>query len=110
MSIFSDQPVTDYYNNLTQRYQQLAIEVTGLETKVTQQFDYQAYRDILDFENALARRQAQGFVETKTFAGQLAQDQVLLAKARYPKDYLQISSSAQRSTLALYLMGPAYDQ
>jgi malate synthase len=109
-SLFSDSPATDYYNNLAQRYQQLAIEVTGLETKVTQQFDYQAYRDIQDFENALTGRQAQGFVEVKTFAAQLAQDQTLLAKARYPKDYLQISNSAQRSTLALHLMGPAYDQ
>ena len=109
-SLFSDTPATDYYNNLAQRYQQLTIEVIGLETKVTQQFDYQAYRDIQDFENALAQRQAQGFVEVKTFAAQLAQDQALLAKARYPKDYLQISNSAQRSTLALHLMGPAYDQ
>jgi len=109
-SLFSDAPATDYYNNLAQRYQQLAIEVGDVETKVTQQFDYQAYRDIQDFENALAGRQAQGFVEVKTFAAQLAQDQTLLAKARYPKDYLQISNSAQRSTLALHLMGPAYDQ
>ena len=41
-SLFSDTPATDYYNNLAQRYQQLTIEVIGLETKVTQQFDYQA--------------------------------------------------------------------
>ncbi|GAC1381523.1 MAG: hypothetical protein NVSMB33_08230 [Ktedonobacteraceae bacterium] len=109
-TILNDQPATDYYNNLTQRYRQLAIEVTGLETKVTQQFDYQAYLDIQNLENILAERQAQNFIEAKTFANQLAQDQSLLAKARYPKDYLQISSSARRSSQALHLMGPAYSQ
>jgi hypothetical protein len=104
-----DQPITDYYNNIAKRYQMLAVEVGSLETKVTQQFDYQAYLDIQDLEKALAERESQGFVEAKTFADQLAQDQSLLARAHYPKEYLQISYSARRSTEALQLMGPAYD-
>jgi hypothetical protein len=52
----------------------------------------------------------QGFLEAKTFAEQLAQEQQLLAQARYPKDYLRISSLARRSTQALHLMGPASTQ
>jgi len=107
-TIFSDQPATDYYNNLAQRYQMLALEVGKLETQATQQFDYQAYLDIQSFENALAEREAQGFIEVKTFEDQLAQDQLALSQARYPKDYLQISTSARASTEALHLMGPAY--
>src|SRR5437763_2127966 len=97
-SLVSDQPATDYYNNVAQRYQVLAVEVSSLETRVTQEFDHQAYLDIQDLENILAKREAQGFIEAKTFADQLTQDQTLLASARYPKDYLQISDSARRST------------
>src|SRR6266852_1436977 len=106
--LFGDQPATDYYANLTRRYQMFAIQVHGLETQVTQQLDYQAYLDIQKLESALAERQTQGFVEAKTFATQLDDDQAQLAKAQYPKDYIQISISAQRSTQALHLMGPAY--
>lgn len=109
ITLFNDQPATDYYANLTQRYQTLAIQVRGLETQVTQQLDYQAYLDIQKLESALAQRQTQGFVEAKTFAAQLDDDQAQLAKAQYPKDYIQISISAQRSTQALHLMGPAYE-
>ena len=109
ITLFSDQPATDYYANLAQRYQMLTIQVHGLETQVTQQLDYQAYLDIQKLESALAERQTQGFVEAKTFAAQLDDDQALLARAQYPKDYIQISISAQRSTQALHLMGPAYE-
>ena len=110
ISVLGDQPVTNYYSNLEQRYAMLAVQVRGLEYQVTQQFDYQAYQDIQKLENALTERQSQGFVEAKTFATQLDQYQAQLARAQYPKDYIQISINAQRSTQALHLMGPAYDK
>ena len=109
-TLFSGQPVTDYYNHTAQSYQALTLKVANLEKQVTAQYDYQAYRDIQNLENAIAERQSQNFVEVKTFMTQLAQDQALLAKARTPNDYLQISYSATRSTQALQLMGPAYDK
>lgn len=108
-TIFSGQPATDYYSNLTQRYQLLALQVRGLETQVTQQYDYRAALDIQDLENALAQRQSQNFTEAKTFANQLKQYQNQLAEAQYPKDYTQISNNAKQSTLALHLLGPAYN-
>jgi hypothetical protein len=110
ISVFNDQPATNYYTNLSQRYAMLTIEVHGLEYKVTQQSDYQAYQDIQKLENALTQRQSQGFVEAKIFAEQLDQYQAQLAKAQYPKDYIQISTEAERSTQALHLMGPAYQK
>src|SRR6266571_5359516 len=79
------------------------------QQKASQQLDYQATLDLQAFEVALAERQAQGFVEAKIFADQLTDDQNLLAKAQYPKDYIQISANARRSTQALRLMGPAFD-
>src|SRR5438552_8304835 len=109
LTLFNGQPATDYYANLTQRYQILGLQIQGLETQTTQQFDYQASQDIQTLENALAERKAQNFIEAKTFAAQLTQDQNQLARAQYPKEYIQISNSAHRSTLALQLMGPAYN-
>ncbi len=110
ITIFNDQPAADYYSNLSQRYQVLAVQVHGLTTQATQQYDYQTNLDLQAFESILAQRQGQGFVEAKAFADQLNQDQKLMAKAQYPKDYIQISSNAKRSTQALRLMGPAFDR
>ncbi len=97
LTLFDHQPATNYYSNLQRRYQVLAVQVRGLEDQATQQLDYQASLDLQDFESILAKRQAQGFVAAKMFADQLTQDQLLLAKAQYPKDYIQISNSARRS-------------
>jgi lipoprotein-anchoring transpeptidase ErfK/SrfK len=77
--------------------------------QATQQFDYQATLDLQDFASILAKRQAQGFVEAKTFTDQLKQDQNLMAQAQYPKDYIHIIDSAKRSMQALHLMGSTYD-
>ena len=110
ISVSDDQPATKYYSNLSQRYAMLAVQVRGLEYQEAQQSDYQAYQDIQKLENALTERQSQGFVEARTFAAQLDQYQAQLAKAQYPKDYIQISINAQRSTQAVRLMGPAYDK
>lgn len=110
VSLFSDQPSTQYYTNLSQHYRMLTIQVNGLMAQATQQYDYQSTIDLRTFESALAQRQGQGFVEAKIFADQLTQDQKLLTKAQYPKEYLAISSNAKRSTEALHLMGPAFDK
>ena len=108
IGLFNDQSVNDYYSNLTQRYAMLSVEVNGLISQATQQLDYRASQDLQTLENALAERQAQNFVEARTFAYQLTQYQAQLAKAQYPKDYIQISADAKTSTQALHLMGPAY--
>jgi len=108
LTIFSGQPATDYYSNLSRRYQMLAVQLRGLQTQETQQLDYSASQDIQGLENALAERQSQNFVEAKIFAHQLTQYQNQLAKSQYPKDYLQLSNNVKQSTLALQLMGPAY--
>jgi hypothetical protein len=110
LGLFGDQPVDDYYTNLALRYSQLNSQVVGLETQTTQQFDYQASQDLQTMSNILAERQSQNFTEAQTFANQLTSYQQALASAKYPKDYLQISTNAQNSTEALRLMGPAYDE
>ncbi len=110
ITIFSDEPATKYYTNIAQRYHMLTIQTNGLMTQTTQQYDYQSTLDLQAFESALAQRQGQGFFEAKVFADQLTQDQKLLTKAQYPKDYLAISTDAKRATEALHLMGPAFEK
>ena len=105
---FNDQPLINYYDGMAQRYQILAVQVAGLQMEVTQQYEYQAYLDMRQFESALAERQAENLIETKAFADQFVQDQSLLANAQYPKDYLHISYNVRRATEALHLMGTAY--
>ncbi|HYX50033.1 MAG TPA: hypothetical protein VE843_09850, partial [Ktedonobacteraceae bacterium] len=109
LSLFSDQNVTDYYADLARRYQVLSVQVRGLISQATQQFDYQATLNLQDLASILSRRQAQGFVEAKTFADQLKQYQNLMAQAQYPKDYLQIIKDATSTMQALHLMGSTYD-
>jgi len=108
IGLLNDQSVNDYYTNLTQRYAILAVEVNGLISQATQQLDYKASLDLQNLENALAQREAQNFIEARTFANQLTQYQSRLAKAQYPRDYIQISENARSSTQALHLMGTAY--
>jgi hypothetical protein len=108
IGLFNDQPVNEYYSNVAQRYATLSVEVNGLVSQTTQQFDYKASQDLQVLENALAERQAQNFVEAKIFANQLTDYQSQLARAQFPKDYTQISNNAMSSTQALHLMGPAY--
>ena len=108
IGLFNDQPVNEYYSNVAQRYATLTVEVNGLISQTTQQFDYKASQDLQVLENALAERQAQNFVEAKIFASQLTDYQSQLARAQFPKDYSQISNNARSSTQALHLMGPAF--
>jgi lipoprotein-anchoring transpeptidase ErfK/SrfK len=109
-TVLSDQPANTYYSNLALRYQMLGVQVQGLDMQATQQLDYQATLDLQTLEGILAQRQAQGFIEAKTFADQLTHYQSMMSQAQYPKHYIQISLSARQTTQALRLMGPAYQQ
>src|SRR5437660_845956 len=88
ISLFNDKPVNEYYSNVAQRYATLAVEVNGLVSQTTQQFDFKASQDLQILENALAKRQAQKFVEAKTFANQLTQYHSHLYRAQYQTDYV----------------------
>src|SRR5438105_1482391 len=109
-SLFDNQPATDYYTVMAQDYEILIAQVAHVEKQVALQFDSQAYRDIQHFEDALAKLQSQNIVDTSMFENQLAQDQAWLAKARTPKEYVQISSSAKSSMEALHWLEVAYSK
>ncbi len=109
LTLFSVQPLIDYYTNLTQQYGTLDLQVQGLEAQTTQQLDYQASLDIQSLADTLSERLAQNFLEARNFAPQLTQDQKAMARAQYPRDYSLISYNAKRSATALNLLRPASD-
>jgi hypothetical protein len=109
-SLFSSQPATNYYANLSQNYAILTTQVKGLEDQATQQIGSQASQSLKDFQAMVSLRQSQGFVEAKTFATQLQQVQTQMNKANTPGQYMQVYKAAQQSTEALDLMGTANDQ
>src|SRR5262249_16369427 len=47
---FSNQPTTDYYQDLAKRYQILTVQVRGLENQVTQEASYQAIQKMQAFQ------------------------------------------------------------
>src|SRR2546429_7368425 len=49
-TLFSNQPVTNYYQNLAKRYQMLTVQVRGLEDQITQKLSYQAVQNMQDFQ------------------------------------------------------------
>ncbi|WP_297160238.1 L,D-transpeptidase family protein, partial [Thermogemmatispora sp.] len=110
LSFFSDQPLIQYYENLTQRYQQLSLQVEGLTAQVTDECDYQAWQDLQTYASVLSERQAQGFAEAQSFQNRLTKLQTSFSQAKLPRDYQQISNQAQQDTQALRLMGTAANQ
>lgn len=109
LGLFGDQPVNGYYQNLALSYSQLNAQVVGLEAQATQSLDYQASQDLQTLSNALATRQGQNLPQVQAFATRLNTYQSQMSKAQYPKDYVQISASANNDTQALHLMGSTYD-
>ena len=109
-TLFNDQPATDYYRNLATRYNQLYVQLQGLITSTTEQFQAQAQHDMQNFQDALTQRRIQKAGNLAVFSDQFSKDQALLAAAQYPKDYVVISQDAHKATAALNLMGQTYTQ
>ncbi|GLV53748.1 hypothetical protein KDH_06000 [Dictyobacter sp. S3.2.2.5] len=110
VTLFSNQPATDYYSNLAKNYQLLTVQVRGLEYQATQQSGHQASVDLKAFSSILSQRQTQGFVEAQNFTNTLTQVQNEMNRAQEPKQYIQVSQKSQQATEALKLLGTANDQ
>jgi hypothetical protein len=110
LSPFNDQPITDYYKNLANHYANLLSQTQALITNATDQMQLQAENDMQVFQNALTRRTSQKIGNLQPFTDEYNNDQLLLSKAKYPKDYTLISQQAQIATEALGLMGLTYTQ
>src|SRR3989454_731805 len=110
LSLFSDQPATDYYTNLANQYSTLLGQTQQLVTTSTDQYQYQAQNDLQVFQQALARRSSQHIGNVQPFSDTYTNDQLLFSSAKYPKDFVLVSQEAQKATDALGLMGVTYIQ
>ncbi len=109
-TLFNDQPATDYYHNLAVRYSQLNVQLQGLITSTTEQYQTQAQHDMQNFHDALTQRRMQKAGNLDFFNVQFNKDETLLSTAQYPKDYAAVSKDAQKSSTVLNLMGATYEQ
>jgi lipoprotein-anchoring transpeptidase ErfK/SrfK len=109
-SPFNEQQDTDYYNNLSKRYNQLYVQLQGLISTTTAQFQAHAQDDMHAFQQALSLRQSQKIGNLSSFNAQYSNDQALLTKAQLPKDYAAVSQNAQQEAKALGLMGLASER
>src|SRR5258708_31126458 len=63
LTLFSGQPATDYYTNVSQQSQMLTLQVQGLQTQSTQHLAYPPSLDLQPFHTSLAQRNAHNFLE-----------------------------------------------
>jgi hypothetical protein len=107
-SLFSDQPATDYYTNLSSNYAKLLGQTSQLITTATDQYQLQAQTDMQVFQQALTRRSSQHIGNVQPFTDTFNNDQQIFSSAKYPKDYALVSQEAQKAIEALGLMGATY--
>lgn len=108
-SLFNDQPINVYYQNLSIRYIQLQKQVQTQITTSTNQTQTQAQRDVVNLQMAMTRMHAKGFV-VQNWNPLFSQLQAQLTTAKYPKDYAQISSQARSASQGLDLMQSTSDK
>lgn len=109
VSLFSNQPATDYYTNLAKNYQTLTVQVQGLVYQETQQMGTQAATDMKQFSTLLSQRQSQGFIEAKNFTPILTTVQANMNVAKNPAQFATISQQSTQATESLEMLGTAND-
>jgi len=109
LTLFNDQPTTDYYRNLATRYGQLQIQLQGLVQITTDQFRSQAQRDMQNLQLSLTHGRTSG-LPVQYFSQQFQLCQTSLASARNPKDFAAISSKAKEAIQSLALLQTTSDQ
>src|SRR5205085_4135120 len=96
--------------NLAIRHHQLLVQLQGVVSVTTQQFQTQAQRDLQNFQIALKQSQAKNVGNMRAFSQQFNSDETLLTAAQYPKDYAAVSTDAHKAIAALDLLGLTYNQ
>jgi hypothetical protein len=103
LSLFNNRNSTEYYNNISTRYQQLAIQLQGIVATSTEQAQNTAQHELQALQITLAQKSAQG-LPVQNFTNQINQEQKQFHSAQYPKDYATISSQAKMDMQALNLL------
>lgn len=109
-ALFNDQADTNYYQKQANQYHGLQTQLQLDIVTTTDQFQLQAQNDMQVFQQALSRRSTQHIGNTQPFTDQYTNDQLMMASAKYPKDYALVSRQAQQSIQALGLMASTFTQ
>jgi len=107
-TLFDDTPATNYYVTQAKQYQQLATQVQGIVSSVTQDASTQAQMDLQHFQQALTQARGLKAGNIAAFSQEYSNDQNLLSSAQYPKDYAAISAGAAKATDALSLLNSTH--
>ena len=110
LTLFNDQPVTNYNLNLASNYQQLAAQTQSVVNTIIDQYTVQAQQDLQFFQSSLSAQQQRKVGNIQAFTAQYNKDSDLLAAAQYPKDYVAVSDDARTATAALALSETAFNQ
>lgn len=109
-TLFYNQPAQDHYSNLALSYQMLTLQVSSLEQKTTEELRYQASQEMQEFEQILAQRKAQGFVQATKFSEMYNQYEEDLKNSALPKDFATIKDNAWDGAESMRLLGTAFDK
>ena len=105
-SLFNDQAVSTYYDNIDQRYQQLVTQTQGIIATSTESAQSKAMRDVQNFQMALARERNKGSINVSYFSNKFSADQKQLSLAQSPKDFAALSRDTQADTDTLNQIQP----
>ncbi|HET8913818.1 MAG TPA: hypothetical protein VFN23_20260, partial [Ktedonobacteraceae bacterium] len=105
-SLFNDQAVSTYYDNIDQRYQQLVTQTQGIIATSTESAQSKAMRDVQNFQMALARERNKGSINVSYFSNKFSADQKQLSLAQSPKDFAALSRDTKADTDTLNQIQP----
>lgn len=107
-NMFDDTPANAYYKKQISSYQQLLNNIQEQVSIVTGQYQGTAQQSLANFKQALTAQQSKKFGNLQVFSLRYTTDENKLAAARYPKDYLAITTDTQDAVNALNSMNSTY--
>ncbi|HEY4388515.1 MAG TPA: L,D-transpeptidase [Ktedonobacteraceae bacterium] len=109
LSLFSTQPVDEYYQGLATRYVQLRLQLQSIIATTTQREQNQAQHDLQMLQNLLAQQRTQG-LPVQNFSLQFQQSQDAFLNARTFADFAHVSVQDAGIRQALNLLPEVSNQ
>jgi L,D-transpeptidase catalytic domain len=109
LALFNEQPVNDYYKNISTRYTMLKVQAQGVLQVATDQTQQKAQTDLSNLQQALAG-QHDADMSLTAINQVYTQNQDALKKTQDPKGYAAISSHVENALATLNLMPTIFDK
>lgn len=108
-ALFNGTAATTYYTNVATRYKQLAIQTQGIINVDTQQMGQQAQDNLGNLQHTLAAKQHSD-LPLNAFAQLYTQQQTMMQKAQYPKDFTTISETVTNAISTITILPGSMDK